>query len=128
LIENDEGVTVEYSLKFEFQTSNNQAEYETCLARIRAAKELGATAITLCSDSQILVSQIQGDYQAKEPLLQKYVSMVRESSIGLSKFEIKHVSRAENSRANLLSTSAFDSVIEEVIPTPCTVLQVENDD
>ena len=32
LIENDEGITVEYSLKFEFPTSNNQAEYEACLA------------------------------------------------------------------------------------------------
>jgi hypothetical protein len=40
LIENDEGVTVEYSLKFEFPTSNNQAEYEACLTGIRAAKEL----------------------------------------------------------------------------------------
>jgi hypothetical protein len=39
LIEND-GVTAEYSLKFEFPTSNNQAEYEAFLAGIRAAKEL----------------------------------------------------------------------------------------
>jgi hypothetical protein len=27
LIENDEGVAVEYSIKFEFLTSNNQEEY-----------------------------------------------------------------------------------------------------
>jgi hypothetical protein len=47
LIENEEGVAVEYSLKFEFPTSNNHAEYEACLAGIRAAKELGAIAITL---------------------------------------------------------------------------------
>ena len=50
-IENDQGVAVEYSLKFEFPTSNNQAEYEACLEGIRAAKELGATAVTLCLDS-----------------------------------------------------------------------------
>jgi hypothetical protein len=62
LIENDEGVTVEYSIKFEFPTSNNQAKYEACLAGIRAAKELGATAVTLCSDSQLVVSQIKGKY------------------------------------------------------------------
>jgi ribonuclease HI len=51
LIENEEGVAVKYSIKFEFPTSNNQAEYEACLAGIRVAKELGAIAITLCSDS-----------------------------------------------------------------------------
>jgi hypothetical protein len=36
LIENEEGVAVEYSLKFEFLTSNNQAEYEVCFANSRA--------------------------------------------------------------------------------------------
>jgi ribonuclease HI len=79
---------VEYSLKFEFPTSNNQAEYEACLAGIRVAKELGATAITLCSDSQLVVSQIKGEYQAREPLLQRYLAKVKESLLGLSKFEI----------------------------------------
>jgi hypothetical protein len=61
--------------------------------------------------------------------------MVKEVLIGLSKFEIKHVQRAENNRADLLSklgstksASALHSVVEEVIPTPCTILQVENDD
>jgi ribonuclease HI len=102
LIENNEGVAVEYSLKFEFQTSNNQAEYEACFAGIRAAKELGTTAITLRSDSQLVVSQIKGEYQAKEPLMQKYLALVKESLNGLSKFEIKHVPRHENSRADLL--------------------------
>jgi ribonuclease HI len=96
LIENDEGVTVEYSLKFEFPTSNNQVEYEACLAAIRAAEELGATAITLCSDFQLVVSQIKGEYQAREPLLQRYLTKVKESLLGLSKFEIKHIPKEEN--------------------------------
>jgi ribonuclease HI len=135
LIENDEGVAVQYSLKFEFPTSNNQVEYEACLARIRATKELGATAITLCSDSQLVVSQIKGDYQAKEPLMQKYLALVKESLLGLSKFEINHVPRSKNSRADLLSklastksTSALHSVVEEVIPTPGAILHIDDKD
>jgi ribonuclease HI len=132
LIENDEGVAVEYSLKFEFPNSNNQAEYEACLARIRAAKELGATTITLCSDSQLVVSQIKGDYQAKEPMMQKYIALVKESLLG---FEIKYVPRSENSRADLLSklastksASALHSVVEEVIPTPSAILHIDDED
>jgi ribonuclease HI len=123
LIENEEGVAVEYSLKFEFPTSNNQEEYESCLAGIRVAKELGAIAVTFCSDPQLVVSQIKGDYQAKEPLMQVYLALVRESLVRFSKFEIKHVPRSENSRANLLSklastksASTLHSVVEEVIP------------
>jgi ribonuclease HI len=127
LIENDEGVAVKSSLKFEFPASNNQAEYEACLAGIRAAKE--------CSDSQLVVSQIKGDYQAKEPLMQKYLALVKESLLGLSKFEIKHVPWSENSRADLLSklastksASALHSVIEEVIPTPGAILRINDED
>jgi len=79
---------LEYSLKFQFLTSNNQAEYEACLAGIRMANEMSATTIIICSDSQLVVFQIKGDYQAKELVLQKYLSKVKEILIGLSKFEI----------------------------------------
>jgi hypothetical protein len=56
ILENSEGLVVEYSLRFDFPTSNNHAEYEACLAGIRMAKELGANAITICSDSKLVVS------------------------------------------------------------------------
>jgi ribonuclease HI len=79
IIKNDDGIAVEYSLRFAFWTSNNQAEYEACLARIRMAKELGASVITIRSDSQLMVSQIKGDYMANEPILQKYLAKVKES-------------------------------------------------
>ena len=86
--ENSDGLAIKYSLKFEFLNSNNQAEYEACLAGIRMAKELGANAVTICSDSRLVVSQIKGEYQAKEPLMQKYLAKVRDALVGLSKFEI----------------------------------------
>ncbi|XP_072087192.1 uncharacterized protein [Arachis hypogaea] len=35
LLENAEGVVIEHSLRFSFKASNNQAEYETLLARLR---------------------------------------------------------------------------------------------
>lgn len=50
MTENDK-VTVEYSLKFDFLASNNQAEYEAYFAGIRAAKELGAITIMNFYDS-----------------------------------------------------------------------------
>jgi ribonuclease HI len=135
LIENGEGVTVEYSLKFKFPISNNQAEYEACLAGIHEAKELGATKITLCSHSQLVVSQIQGEYQARELLLQRYLAKLKETLLGIFKFEIKHIPREENNRAHLLSkfastksSSTLKSVVEEVLPSPCAILQVEAND
>jgi hypothetical protein len=81
------------------------------------------------------VFQIKGDYQAKEPLMQKYLALVKESLVGFSKFEIKHVPRSENSRADLLSklastksASTLHSVVEEVIPALGAVLQIDDED
>jgi hypothetical protein len=91
--------------------------------------------ISLCSDSQLVVSLIKGEYQSREPLLQRYLAKVKESLLGLSKFEIKHIPREENSCADLLSklastksSSTLKSMVEEVLPSPCAILQVEIED
>jgi ribonuclease HI len=106
ILENTDGLAIEYSLKFEFLTSNNQAEYEACLAGIRMAKELGANAVTIYSDSRLVVSKIKGKYQEKEPIMQKYIAKVRDALVGLSKFEIRHIPKEENSCADLLTKLA----------------------
>jgi ribonuclease HI len=62
ILENSDGLAIEYSLKFEFPTSNNLDEYEACLVAIQMAKELGANAVTICSNSRLVVSQIKGEY------------------------------------------------------------------
>jgi hypothetical protein len=56
ILENSDILAIEYSLKFDFPTSNNQTEYEACLAGIRMAKDLGANVVTICSDSKLVVS------------------------------------------------------------------------
>lgn len=88
IIVNDKGIEMEYSLKFSFRTSNKQAEYEACLTGIRMAKELGATTLVNRSDSQLMVSQIRGDYSAKELILHKYLAKIKESLEGIFGFEI----------------------------------------
>ncbi|RDY10129.1 hypothetical protein CR513_05404, partial [Mucuna pruriens] len=52
ILEGPGGVLVEQSLCFNFQTSNNQAEYEALLAKIRLTKEVGARVLTIKSNSQ----------------------------------------------------------------------------
>jgi ribonuclease HI len=125
ILENTDGLAIEYSLKFEFLTSNNQAEYEAGLAGIWKAEELGENVVTICSDSRLVVSQIKGEYEAKEPIMQKYLAKVRDALVGQSKFEIRHIPREENARADLHSklarskkASNYHLVVEEVIPYP----------
>ena len=52
------------ALRFKFEATNNESEYEALLAGLRMAIELKAKAIRCYSDSQLVINQILGDYQA----------------------------------------------------------------
>lgn len=56
LFKSPEGDIFEYAMRFKFQTSNNEAEYEALVAGIRMCKAAGAIKIDAMSDSQLVVS------------------------------------------------------------------------
>ena len=66
IIESSTGIIVEQCLKFEFKASNNQAEYEALIAGLKLAIDVSVKNLTVQSESQLLVSQVNGDYQARE--------------------------------------------------------------
>ncbi|XP_072084357.1 uncharacterized protein [Arachis hypogaea] len=70
------------------------------------AKEVGASRLEVNSDSQVVTSQVNGSYQAKDTLLQKYLEKVKELCKGFEEVTIQHVPRERNARADLLSKLA----------------------
>ncbi|KAI7982682.1 hypothetical protein LOK49_LG15G00477 [Camellia lanceoleosa] len=55
-----------------FPVSNNEAEYETLLTGLKSALYMKATELMVYSDSQLVVNQILGDYEAKDDRMAKY--------------------------------------------------------
>ena len=55
MIKSLEGQIWPYVLYFEFQVSNNEAEYEALLAGLRLDEQLGAQHIEMSSDSNLVV-------------------------------------------------------------------------
>ncbi|XP_015936371.1 uncharacterized protein LOC107462306 [Arachis duranensis] len=106
ILESPAGVIYEQSTKFEFPVSNNQAEYEALLSGLILAREVGVTKVEVCSDSQVVTSQVSGSYQARDPLLQKYLEKVKEMTSQFQEVTIQHVPREMNTRADLLSKLA----------------------
>lgn len=51
LILTNSGVVIEYTLRFTFKASNNQAEYETLLSSLKVAKELSVKRLKVFIDS-----------------------------------------------------------------------------
>ncbi|KAL0294165.1 UNVERIFIED_CONTAM: hypothetical protein Sradi_6900600 [Sesamum radiatum] len=64
-LETPQGDKIQYALRFSFDASNNEAEYEALLAGGRLAQAAGAKYLRAYSDSQLVVNQVNGDYETK---------------------------------------------------------------
>lgn len=74
---NPEGTEFTYAIRFEFQTSNNEAEYEALIAGLRIAKQMGVRDLAANVDSRLVVNQINGSYIAKEEAMIQYLEKAK---------------------------------------------------
>ena len=102
-------IDTEYALRFGFQTSNNEAEYEAVIAGLNLAHFMEADQLEVSSDSQLVVKQIEDSYDARGEKMILYLKKVREFLKKFIRVQVKHVPRAENSRANALAKLATTS-------------------
>lgn len=72
----------------------------------------GAEKIIMTTDSQLILSQIQGTYEARELVMQKYLNRVKQITAGLQSFEVVLVPRTENMEADAFSKLASSSTID----------------
>lgn len=79
------------------------------------------------SDSQLVTSQISGEYPTKVSHLVKYLTKVQELAKKFKFFEALNVPREQNSRADLLAKLAstkkpgnYRTVIQEIVTSPST--------
>src|SRR4051812_462772 len=101
------GEHLKYIVQMHFpkeQATNNTAEYEGLLAGLRIAAELGIKKLIIRGDSQLVVRQVNKDYQS--PLMEAYVDEVRKLEERFDGLQMEHVPRAENDIADGLSKCA----------------------
>ena len=54
------------SLRLGFLATNNEAEYETLLARVTMVRQLGGDVVEFYSDSRLVVGQVNGEFKARD--------------------------------------------------------------
>ena len=59
ILTSPEGIDIEYALRFGFQASNNEAEYEVVIVGLNLAHSMEVDQLEVCSDSQLVVKQIE---------------------------------------------------------------------
>ena len=70
-------VIVEKSLRLDFLTTNNEAEYETLLMGMTMVQRMGGKSVKVFSDSRLVVGQVKGEFEAKDERMQGYLSQVK---------------------------------------------------
>ncbi|GKV45238.1 hypothetical protein SLEP1_g52347 [Rubroshorea leprosula] len=103
-----DGYRSEHALKFNFDATNNMAEYEALLLGLQLAIELKVVAIQIYSDSQLVVNQVNSVYEVVDPVMMKYATLVAELKSKFQKFQLRKIPRAEKEQADSLSKFASD--------------------
>jgi formyltetrahydrofolate-dependent phosphoribosylglycinamide formyltransferase len=99
------------------EATNNVAEYTAVHKALEAAESLGATQITVYSDSELLVRQLNGQYKVKSEQIRP---LFTQSAAILDRFEswqVRHIFREDNKQADTLVNRALDAASDVEIKT-----------
>lgn len=104
---NQQTVIVEKSI-YLGETTNNAAEYAGLMHGLQLAQQHGITRINIYSDSMLVVNHLKGIYQVRnsrlKPLYDRVIDLLKLFGDG---YEINHIPRAKNSRADELANEAI---------------------
>ena len=76
---------------------------------------MAATRLEIRSDSQIIVEQIQKEYEAKDERMACYLAMVEDRLKKLDEWVVRWVPRKENLKADVLTGIAITLPIRDVV-------------
>src|SRR3954469_3673021 len=97
------GDTVQYVLQIMYTDSNNAAEYEALLHGLRMAVSMGIQRLEVRGDSNLVISQINGDFDAKDPKMAAYRNAVLKMSARFEGLEFHHIARDSIQAADILA-------------------------
>ncbi len=104
------------------RTTNNVAEYTGIIKALEAAKRIGAKQLTVFSDSELLVKQLNGEYKVKSeqirPLFRQAVDLLGE----FESWKVQHIVREKNKETDKLVNQALN-LERDVEAEPATAAQ-----
>ncbi|XP_074337129.1 uncharacterized protein LOC141674302 [Apium graveolens] len=120
-----EGFKIQQALKFEFQATNNVAEYEALIAGLKLPASLEVDIIDIFGDSQLVAKQISGEFKTHNENMVKYLSITQELLKKFSSLKLSNVDRAENQYADSFTKLAssnlqinLDRIYVDTLTTP----------
>ena len=88
-------------------TTNNVAEYRALIKGLELAAQFKANQVTVFSDSELVVRQMNGTYKVKSGGLLPLYQTAQMQSRTFDGFQIKHVRREQNREADRLANQGI---------------------
>ncbi len=89
--------------------TNNEAEYKALIIGLAEASGSGCDNIIIFLDSQLIVRQINGEYQVKNKNLLPLFGQVMDLLAFFRRYRVEHIPRSENTRADQLANAGIDN-------------------
>ena len=102
-------VIVEKSLRLDFSTMNNKAKYEALMMGLVMVQRMGGKSVRVFSDLRLVVSQVKGEFEAKDERMQGYLSQVKCLQSEFESFDLLHIPRSGNAHVDSLTILATSS-------------------
>jgi ribonuclease HI len=97
------GEQVNYVLQILWEVSNNEAEYEALLHRLRLAISLDIKRLLIYGASLLVIQQVNKEWDCNKETMDAYVQEVHKLENKFSGLEVYHVVREHNVGADILS-------------------------
>jgi ribonuclease HI len=99
-------VSFDFSSRLKTYCTNNQAKYDALLFSLEMLSCMGVKHVRAFGDSQLVVQQVLEEYQCFDGNLNSYLEKCCGLIHSFDEFSIRHISRVENHRANILAQDA----------------------
>ncbi|GAA0147888.1 hypothetical protein LIER_36602 [Lithospermum erythrorhizon] len=102
-----------YSFSLSNKCSNNVVEYQALMLGLEITVDMRLMQLNVYGDSQLVISQLLGDYEVRKPELIPYYNYTLKLMESIKDFSIEHVPRLLNKQANYLASLASALAVYE---------------
>lgn len=109
IFDSESGLEVWSAYKFLNTATNNEAEYTSLCEGMKFAKLMGIRHLVAEGDSQLVIKQMNGEFQVKKEQLKLLNQKATSTAKHFWSFQLRYIPREENFRADQLANIAMDS-------------------
>ena len=117
---------IEQAIRLDFPASKNEAKYEAIIAGLDLTISVSLEKIIIRSDSQLVVGQVNDEYETRDQCMTKYVSLVNLRLGSSVAWRLEHVLRNSNEKADSLVVVAASLPITETTLLPMLIQVLKN--